>query len=35
MKNMLIRAPNAKLEKDFASVVDITVIYALEFPADT
>jgi hypothetical protein len=34
MKNMLIRAPNAKLEKDFASGIDFTVMNAGEFPSD-
>ena len=34
MKNMLIRAPLAQLEKDFAKGVDFTVMNAGEFPAD-
>ena len=34
MKNMLIRAPIAQLEKDYAKGIDFTVLNAGEFPAD-
>lgn len=34
MKNMLIRAPNAQLEKDFSKGIDFTVLNAGEFPSD-
>jgi phosphoenolpyruvate carboxykinase (ATP) len=34
MKQMMIRAPNAKLNKEFALGVDFTIMNAGEFPAD-
>ena len=34
MKNMLIRAPNSQLEKDFSQGIDFTVLNAGEFPSD-
>ena len=34
MKQMLIRAPNEQLAKDFKKGVDFTVLNAGEFPAD-
>jgi phosphoenolpyruvate carboxykinase (ATP) len=34
MKQMLIRAPNAQLNKDFARNIDLTILNAGEFVAD-
>jgi phosphoenolpyruvate carboxykinase (ATP) len=34
MKQMMIRAPDSQLEKDFASGVDFTIMNAGEFNAD-
>lgn len=34
MKQMLIRAPNEKLNKDFAKNIDFTILNAGEFVAD-
>lgn len=34
MKNMMIRAPNEQLNKDFAKKIDFTIMNAGEFVAD-